>query len=416
MINKLLHMVERVEEKFKPGQPLEKLYPLFEMHETILFTSSTRTPVHAGPHSRDALDSKRLMFTVVIALQPCLLFGIFNTGAQALAAEGVDYNILEAMLRGLFHVLPIIATTFVVGGFWEVLFAIVRKHEVNEGFLVTGMLFPLTLPATIPLWQVALGISFGVVIGKEVFGGTGMNILNPALTARAFVFFTYPASISGDLVWNAANRLPEFAKGLIPHGEKLVDGYSGATPLAAAFNAPPGAGSGVDALNSFSSAGVSYEWSSLFLGTIPGSIGETSVLACLLGLVILLITGIASWRIMIGCVIGVVVMAGILNALAGPDNNPMLHLPASYHLVMGSFAFGTIFMATDPVSAAITAKGKWAYGICIGALAVLIRCVNPAYPEGMMVAILFMNVFAPFLDHLVVQENVKRRKERLAAA
>ncbi|HBU47694.1 MAG TPA: NADH:ubiquinone reductase (Na(+)-transporting) subunit B, partial [Myxococcales bacterium] len=190
--------MEQAEEKFKPGKPLEKLYPLFEMHETILFTSRTRTPSHAGPHSRDALDSKRLMFTVVIALQPCLLFGIFNTGAQALAAEGFAYTPIDAIVRGLFHVLPIIATTFIVGGIWEVLFAIVRKHEVNEGFLVTGMLFPLTLPATIPLWQVALGITFGVVIGKEVFGGTGMNILNPALTARAFVFFTYPASISGD--------------------------------------------------------------------------------------------------------------------------------------------------------------------------------------------------------------------------
>ncbi|MAO83285.1 MAG: NADH:ubiquinone reductase (Na(+)-transporting) subunit B [Myxococcota bacterium] len=416
MLNKLLHLMEQAEEKFKPGKPLEKLYPLFEMHETILFTSRTRTPSHAGPHSRDALDSKRLMFTVVIALQPCLLFGIFNTGAQALAAEGFAYTPIDAIVRGLFHVLPIIATTFIVGGIWEVLFAIVRKHEVNEGFLVTGMLFPLTLPATIPLWQVALGITFGVVIGKEVFGGTGMNILNPALTARAFVFFTYPASISGDLVWNAGLRIPEFAKVVIPHGEKWVDGYSGATPLAAAFNAPNGPGTAVEALNNFSSAGVSYDWSSMFLGTIPGSIGETSVLACLLGLVVLLVAGIASWRIMVGCVIGVVITAGFLNVLAGPDNNPMLHLPASYHLVMGSFAFGTIFMATDPVSAAITAKGKWIYGICIGGLAVLIRCVNPAYPEGMMLAILFMNVFAPFLDHLVVQENVKRRQERLAAA
>lgn len=415
-MKKLLHILEQAEEKFKPGQPLEKLYPLFEMHDTILFTSSTRTPTDSGPHARDALDSKRLMFTVVIALQPCLLFGMFNAGAQALAAEGYNYTLLEALIRGAFYVLPIYAVTFIVGGIWEVLFAVVRKHEVNEGFLVTGMLFPLVLPATIPLWQVALGITFGVVIGKEVFGGTGMNILNPALTARAFVFFTYPASISGDLVWNAAGKLPDFVKGVIPHGENLVDGYSGATPLAAAFNAPNGAGSAVDALNNFNSAGVTYDWWSMFIGTIPGSIGETSVIACVLGLGLLVLTGIGSWRIMTGCVVGVVGMAMFLNAVAGPDNNAMLHLPASYHLVMGGFAFGTVFMATDPVSAAITDRGKWVYGIGIGVLAVLIRCVNPAYPEGVMLAILFMNVFAPFIDHMVVQGNVKRRQQRLATA
>ena len=420
--------LDEVHELVKPGGKLGNipgLFTVFDMHDTILFTEGKKTPKASGPHLRDALDSKRLMFSVVISLIPCLLWAIYNTGAQALAAEGVDYSLIQAVIRGSFHYLPIVAVTFVAGGLCEVVFAAVRKEEVSEGFLVSGMLIPLILPPTMPLWQVAVGTAFGVVIGKEVFGGVGMNILNPALTTRAFLFFTYPAAMSGDeldgghRVWNAVLGVPDFLKGLIPNGQSIVDGFSGATPLgvAASEEAKSLPGGGLEALNAFSSgSGVTYDFGSLFWGTIPGSMGEASTFAALLGAVFLVIVGLASWRIMVACCIGLLATAWLLGLAAGPGSNPMYHLPPYYHLVLGSFAFGAVFMATDPVSASTTPTGKWIYGFLIGALVVLVRAINPAYPEGVMLAILFMNVFAPLIDHYVVQANVKRRKLRLAAA
>lgn len=424
----LRQQLDQVHDLVKPGGKLGNvpgLYTLYDMHDTILFTQGKKTSAKAGPHVRDALDSKRLMFSVVVALAPCIAWAMFNTGAQALAAEGFEYSTFDAVLRGAFHFIPILAVTFATGGFWEVLFATVRREEVSEGFLVTGMLIPLILPPTIPLWQVVVGTSFGIVIGKEVFGGVGMNILNPALTTRAFLFFTYPAAISGDQleggkrVWSAVNGVPSFAQGIIPSGSAAVDGYSGATPLAvaAASDARELAGGGLEALNNFSSgSGVTYDFASMFWGTIPGSMGEGSTFTILLGAAFLLLIGLASWRIMVGCVIGTLATGFVLGMAAGPGSNPMFHLPAHYHLVMGGFAFGAVFMATDPVSASVTDTGKWIYGILIGVLVVLVRVVNPAYPEGMMLAILFMNVFAPLVDHYVVQANVKRRKLRLVAA
>ena len=289
--------------------------------------------------------------------------------------------------------LPVLLTTFAVGGFWEVLFAIVRKHEVNEGFLVTGMLLPLTLPATIPLWQVALGVSFGIVIGKEVFGGTGKNFLNPALTARAFMYFSYPAYMSGDAVWTYLSVAQD----------KVADTFSGATPLAVAFLTERGA----SVQQALLEAG--FTWKTLFIGNYAASMGETSVIACLIGAAILIGTGIGSWRTMLGCVVGLFFGAGVLNAVAGPDSVAFLHLGPMWHLVMGGFAFGAVFMATDPVSSPDTNVAKLIYGVLIGVLTVLIRTVNPAYPEGIMLAILLMNVFAPLIDHYVVERRLKKR-------
>ena len=289
------------------------------------------------------------------------------------------------MAEGAWKVIPIILVSYAAGGFWEVLFAVTRKHEINEGFLVTGILFALVLPPSIPLWQVAVGISFGVVFGKEIFGGTGMNVFNPALTARAFVFFAYPAQISGSTVWVA------------------VDGYTSATPLAVAAATPKGA----SVMQSLGDAG--YNFQNMFLGFIPGSIGETSALACLIGLAFLLITRVASWRIILGCVLGLLTMATGFYLLQGPDRLAFFALPPYLHLVMGGFAFGAVFMATDPVSAAATNLGRWIYGFLIGVLVVLIRVVNPAYPEGVMLSILFMNAFAPLIDYFVVENHIKRR-------
>jgi Na+-transporting NADH:ubiquinone oxidoreductase subunit B len=384
------------------------------------------------------MDLKRLMIFVDFALLPCILFGCWNAGYHAFLYEGTagaeggvlgQVGALDYILRGAWHFLPIYMVTAVVGGTWEVLFCIVRKHEINEGFLVSSLLFPLTLPPTIPLWMVALGISFGVVIGKEVFGGVGMNILNPALTARAFVFFTYPAYISGAVdkqgfgVWDAAGAWAPTAwvsgEGIAAGAaaSTFVDGYTGATPLLTVANADPG----TSALAALDQAG--WSWMDLFLGFIPGSIGETSALAVLLGAVFLVATGIASWRIMVGGVIGLLGMSavfyyGLGGGLGGEAISavPMYSIPPWYHLVMGSFAFGIVFMATDPVSAAITPLGRWLYGILIGVLVVLVRVVNPAYPEGVMLAILFMNVFAPLLDYFIVKSTTRRRVARLAAA
>lgn len=380
-------------------------YPLYEALDTFLYTPGQVT---SGPsHIRDGIDLKRMMSTVVVALLPCILMAMWNTGYQAnkaIAALGITpdsvenwrYAVIDALgvgydagsllanfVHGALYFIPAYLVTNIVGGTWEVIFSTIRKHEVNEGFLVTGFLFPLTLPPSIPLWQVAVGISFGVVIGKEVFGGTGRNFLNPALTARAFLYFAYPTSIVGDSVWTAC------------------DGFSGATPLGALATADVAVGMGA----------VSESFRQTFLGTMQGSMGETSTLACLIGAFILIATRIGSWRIMLGVVLGAVGFSILLTSI-GSDSNPMFAMPWYWHLTVGGFAFGTVFMATDPVSAAMTERGKWFYGALIGALTILIRVINPAYPEGIMLAILFGNVFAPVIDYVVVQGNIKRRLAR----
>ncbi len=401
--------LDSVGKKFEEGGPLEKLFPLYEAVDTFLYTPGSTT--RGASHVRDGLDLKRMMMTVVVALLPCVLMAMYNTGFQAHLAisngalpldtwqtgamKALGFGAFDAadliscVIHGALYYLPVLLMTFMVGGNCEALFSIVRRHEINEGFLVTGMLFPLILPPTIPLWQVALGIAFGVIIGKEIFGGTGMNILNPALTSRAFLFFAYPAQISGDAVWIAADT--------------SVDGSSGATWLANA------AVSGSAALVS-----STVTWWDAFLGFIPGSMGETSTLACLIGAAILIASGIGSWRIMLGVVAGSFLMVQALNA-AGSTTNPLMNVPFEWHIVLGGWAFGLVFMATDPVSAAHTNTGRYIYGFLIGVLAILIRVINPAFPEGMMLAILFMNLFAAFIDHFVVQANIKRRKARYAA-
>lgn len=402
-------ILDSLEAHFKPGGRLERLYPLYEALDTFLYTPGSTTA--AASHARDGVDLKRMMMTVVISLLPCVLMALYNTGLQAhlAIAQGAQpldtwqtavlellgfgafdpNDALACIVHGALYYLPVVLVTFAVGGNCEALFAIVRKHEINEGFLVTGMLFPLVLPPTIPLWQVALGIAFGVIVGKEIFGGTGMNIFNPALMSRAFLFFAYPAQISGDRVWIAADT--------------SVDGASGATWLAEA------ALTGPEAL-----AGPGVTWTNAFLGLVPGSMGETSTLACLLGAVILIATGIGSWRIMAAGVAGSFVMVQLLNAV-GSTTNPLMNVPFEWHVVLGGWAFGLVFMATDPVSAAHTNPGRYVYGFLIGMLAILIRVINPAFPEGMMLAILFMNMFAALIDHFVVRANVKRRKARYAA-
>jgi Na+-transporting NADH:ubiquinone oxidoreductase subunit B len=385
---------DKVGPKFEKGGKFEKFYYLFEVIDTFLLTPATRTS--RGPHIRDSIDSKRYMITVVVALFPAILIGAYNIGYQANSAQGIEAGLWACFWIGLLTMIPIIIVTYAVGLFWEILFAMVRKHEINEGFFVTGILFVLVLPPTIPLWQVAVAISFGVIIGKEVFGGTGMNIFNPALTARAFIFFAYPGKISGDKVWT----LIDTAK------DKLIDGYSGATPLLVASSGEVGQ----KATEAVASAGFTFE--KMFIGLIPGSMGETSTLAILIGAALLLITGVGSWRIMTAVLIGGVGTAILMNLASGPDAPSIFSLPAHWHLIMGGFAFGAVFMATDPVSASGTNTGKWIYGIAIGVLAILIRAVNPAYPEGMMLAILFMNVFAPLIDYYVLKANIRRRLRR----
>ncbi|MCP4192812.1 MAG: NADH:ubiquinone reductase (Na(+)-transporting) subunit B [Planctomycetaceae bacterium] len=402
----LRNLLDRVAPLFEEGGKASRLYPLYEALDTFLYSPDDRTS--GSPHVRDAMDLKRIMSIVVIALLPCTLMAFFNTGYQAnlvmgsegltsvagwrgqlLAQLGVGYDsnsFIDNILHGAVFFLPAYIVTMTVGGLWEVLFACVRKHEVNEGFLVTGLLFPLTLPPTVPLWQVAIGVSFGVVIGKEVFGGTGRNILNPALTARAFLFFAYPANLSGDAVWTA------------------VDGYTGATSLGALATAP--VSKGMEA--------IPVTWWNAFLGLIPGSMGETSTLACLFGAAVLIATGIGSWRIMAGMLISAMGFSTLL-WLVGSNTNPMFQMPPWWHFVVGGYAFGLVFMATDPVSSAMTDTGRWFYGALIGVLSILIRVINPAYPEGVMLAILFGNVMAPLIDYFVIQANVKRRVARNVA-
>ena len=393
--------LDKQHKHFIKGAKLEKLYPLYEAIDTFLYTPGQVSK--GSVHVRDGIDLKRTMITVAMALLPCILMAMYNTGLQSMLAlqsmgiesvsgwRGTLYHSLGfsvdphfipgAFLLGALYFVPVFIVTNVVGGLWEALFASVRKHEINEGFLVTGLLFPLTLPPTIPLWQVAIGISFGVVIGKEIFGGTGKNFLNPALTARAFLFFAYPAQISGNAVWTAA------------------DGYTGATILGQAAEL------GMSAVN--------FSWMDAFLGFIPGSMGETSTLACLFGAFFLVLTGIGSWRIMLSMILSTVFFAYILNII-GSQSNPMFEMTPQWHLVVGGFAFGCVFMATDPVSAAMTNTGRYLYGGLIGFMVILVRVINPAFPEGVMLAILFGNVFAPLLDYFVVSANIKRRKQRYA--
>lgn len=392
---------DRIEPHFLKGGKWERYFPVYEMVESFIYTP--RTVTTAAPHARSYVDMKRIMTYVVIATIPCILFGWYNTGLQVNNAMsihgasgwrsdlldifgiGVDpNNFIANMIHGALYFFPIYITTLVAGGFWEVLFATVRRHEVNEGFLVTSMLYTLVMPPDVPLWQVALGISFGVVIGKEVFGGTGKNFLNPALVGRAFLYFAYPAYMSGDAIWTP------------------VDGFSGATALAIS------ASNGVQALPE---NGIT--WIDAFVGTIQGCIGETSTIACLIGLAFLLITKIANWRLIVGCLGGMIGFSLLLNFI-GSDTNPMFAMPWYWHLVIGGYAFGLVFMVTEPVSASHTNMGRYIYGALIGVMVVLIRVLNPAFPEGMMLAILFGNVFAPLIDYFVVQANIKRRAKRHA--
>jgi len=405
---------------FEKGGKLEKLYPVWEAHDSLLFTPGETT--HGSTHVRDALDLKRMMVTVVVALLPCVFMALYNTGYQANLAIGgpagaapidgwqaslfatlgfahTHTDHLANLVYGAIHFAPIFLVGFAVGGIIEVVFAVTRGHEVNEGFLVTGFLFPLTLPATIPLWQVALGIAFGVIVGKELFGGTGMNILNPALTGRAFLFFAYPAQISGDSPWIAADFSNAASTSTLP------DAVSGATWLGKAATDKAW-------LDTVTVGGK--EWMDAFWGLVPGSMGETSFAACILGALILIATGVGSWRTMLGVVLGTFLTATLLHGVES-ETNQMFAVPFAWHIVLGGWAFGLVFMATDPVSSAFTERGKLIYGFFIGLMVVLVRVVNPAYPEGMMLAILFMNMFAPFIDHFFVKANIKRRLARDAA-
>ncbi len=379
----LRKFLDGVEPHFSEGGKWSRLAPLYEMVDTIFFVPGTVTST--APHLRDAIDIKRSMFTVIVALMPALIFGIYNTGYQV----SPDAGFLQNMLTGGIAIVPLILVSYIVGGLWELLFAVVRKHEVNEGFLVTGLLLPMTLPPDIPLWMVALGISFGVVIGKEVTGGTGYNVFNPALVARAFIFFAYPGEMSGDPVWS------------------LADDLTAATPLAAASSVQ-----GADAVALVSGAGYSI-WD-MFLGLIPGSVGGTSTLAILSGAVVLIATRIANWRIMAGGVGGMVAAALLANALAPASQNTMLSLSPLHHFVMGGFAFGIVFMATDPVSAAQTDQGRWIYGFLIGVLCVMIRVLNQAFVEGIMLSILLGNAFAPMIDYFVLRQNIAKRQRAYA--
>lgn len=390
----LQNLIEKLDKTILENKYLKPFHTAFEAFETFLLSTNAKTV--SGPHIRDHLDIKRVMTIVVIALIPSILMGAYNVGYQSFLARGIKGEFIDVFILGFKTILPLIIVSYVVGGFWEVLFAVIRKEGITESFFVTGILFPLVLPPTMPLWQAAMGISFGVVIGKEVFGGTGMNIFNPALTARAFIFFAYPGKISGDSVWLAIDSSKD----------KLIDGFTGATPLAVAAATE----SGKSAIRELHGAGFNFE--NIFLGIIPGSIGETSTLAILLGAIILLITGVGSWRIMLSTFLGGYLTALIFNYLSGQNSSGMFSLPPYWHLAMGGFAFGAVFMATDPVSAANTNSGKWLYGFLIGTLAILIRSFNPAYPEGMMLAILFMNVFAPLIDYFVVKANIRRRLKR----
>jgi Na+-transporting NADH:ubiquinone oxidoreductase subunit B len=384
----LRRFVDKIKPPFEKGGKLHMFLSGFEAIETFLFVPDRVTTGRV--HIRDANDMKRTLIIVLLAMVPALLFGIWNTGYQHFLALGVEAVFWQMVWFGFLKILPLIIVSYVVGLGIEIAFAQMRGHEVAEGYFVTGMLIPLVMPADVPLWMVAVATVFAVVIGKEVFGGTGMNILNPALVARAFLFFAYPSHMSGDKVWIAG----------LTNGTGVVDGFSGSTILGQAAQ---------NATTFVNGLGEPYTTWDMFLGTIPGSIGETSTLAILIGAAILILTGVGSWKVILSVFAGGAVMGLLLNAFAV---NEFMALPFWNHLLLGGFAFGAVFMATDPVTAAQTERGKWIYGFLIGLLAILIRVLNPAYPEGVMMAILLMNVFAPLIDHYVIESNIRRRLKR----
>ena len=376
---------------FEKDGKLSFLYPFFDATETFFFIPGRSTRMDS--HVRDSLDLKRYMSFVILALMPSFLFGIYNAGYQSNLFSGKSLDFIPVILCGLGLVLPIVLVSYLVGFFWETTFASIRNHPISEGFLVTGLLFPMTLPPTIPLWQVAVGISFGVVIGKEIFGGTGRNILNPALTGRAFLFFAYPGNMSGDPVWVAVSKAKE----------AVVDTVSSATPLAVSKLVESG-----DRIETVLS-NVDYTFLTLLMGRYPGSVGATSALLCFIGAGFLILVGVASFRIVVGGVVGVLSMGLLLNLLNGDASAAWFSLNPFYHLVMGGVAFGIAFMATDPVSAPGMNAARWLYGFCIGALTVLIRVFNPAFPEGIMLSILFMNLFSPLFDYFIIKIRLKKR-------
>ena len=391
MLGLLKKVLDKYRENFEEGGKLERLYPIYEATDTILF--STNEVTENGPHIRDSIDTKRVMILVVISLLPLYFFGATNIGFQNSIAIGLERSNWENFWFGFSNILPIIIATFTAGAFWELLFAVVRKHPVSEGFLVTCALIPLTMPAGIPLWQIVVATTFGIVIGKEIFGGVGMNIFNPALMARVFIFFTYPTKISGDKVWVLG-----------------PDGYSGATALSI-----PAAELNQDALtllNNFDQ--FDYSWWNMFWGWIPGSIGETNKFLIIIGALFLAYIKIINWRVIFGSILGLVGTALLTNLVAPFSSNSMFTIPPHFHLVMGSFLFGTAFMATEPVTGCHTNQGRWVYGILFGSLTVIIRAINPAYPEGVMLSILFVNAFAALIDWFVIQANIKRRQARYA--
>lgn len=385
-MDSLRKKLDKLKPRFTKGGRFEKLQSVFEGFESFIFVSDKVT--FKGSHIRDSIDLKRTMSVVIIALLPALLFGSYNTGLQHFRSVGIEPALFQAFLFGFLRILPLIIVSYVVGLGIEFIAAQMRGHEINEGYLVTGILIPLIVPIDTPLWMLALAVAFSVILGKEVFGGTGMNIFNPALLARAFLFFSYPKWMTGDTVWTEG----------LTAGKNIVDGFSGATPLSLC------AAGDISSLPSFMQ---------MFIGTIPGSVGETSTLAILIGAAILIITGVGSWKIMAGVFAGGLGMGLLLNAVSA---NSYMELPFYYHFVMGGFAFGAVFMATDPVSGSQTETGKWIYGILIGILSILLRVLNPAYPEGVMLAILLMNLFAPLIDYYVVQSNINRRLRRTKIA
>ncbi len=393
-MNALRNYLDKIKPNYEKGGKYEKWLPVFESFETFLYVLGDTTP-KKGAHIRDAVDLKRVMSVVVVALIPALLFGMWNVGYQHYLSTGETTTFWENFGFGLLKVIPIVVVSYVAGLGTEFVFVYIKGKEIEEGFLVSGMLIPLVMPVDVPLWMVAVSTVFAVIFGKEVFGGTGMNIMNPALLSRAFLFFAYPSKMSGEKVWIAG----------LGEGQNIIDGFSGATPLASAASAT----GNLDAFHAH------YSVSDMFFGYIPGSIGETSKLMILIGAAILLISGVGSWRIMLSALLGGLFMGGILNIFA-TETNVYMSLPFYEHLLLGGFAFGVVFMATDPVTAAQTQKGKWIYGFLIGLLAVMIRVLNPAYPEGVMLAILLMNVFAPLIDHYIIQANISKRLKRIKSA
>ena len=392
VLKALRNYIDKIKPNFEKGGKYEKLQSVFDGFETFLFVPNKTS--RSGSHIHDYNDLKRTMITVVIALVPALLFGMYNVGYFHFMSLGVDAGFWQTFLYGFLKVLPLVVVSYAVGLGIEFVFAQIKGHEIQEGFLVSGMLIPLIVPVDVPLWMVAVATAFSVIIAKEAFGGTGMNVFNVALVTRAFLFFAYPAKMSGDLVWVAG----------LTKGKGIIDGFSGATLLGQAAITPKG-----ETLNLVTGAGHQASVLDMFLGFIPGSIGETSTLAILIGALILIFTGIGSWKIIVSTFVGGFGMGLLLNAFAV---NPYMGMPAFWHLLLGGFAFGAVFMATDPVTATRTESGKWIYGFLIGVLAILIRVLNPAYPEGMMLAILIMNIFAPLIDHVIVQGNINKRLKR----